>query len=100
MVVEGIWTWLDDPKGRRSVLKEISSNKSMVKLLVALSSTNVKLSPYEAEEMMGLPHWASFWAIRQLQSLGLIKYEINVFGDFGYYSITDRGKEALELLKP
>lgn len=97
--MKGEWVWPENPKEQRKVLKNVLSNKHMLGLLTALAKSPLGLTPYEAEEAMGIANVFGLIPIRQLQSLGFVTYKVNLYGDFGVYQITDIGMSALRQIK-
>ena len=96
---KGIWVWPSDPRGQRKALKRVADSPHLMAALMAVSKSKESMSNAEiAEAIKDTSEWTTLWVIRQLTSLGFIKYEVDFFGNPARYEITDQGRVALSVI--
>lgn len=88
--MEGLWLATDDASLRR--LK----GPHIAKIMAALKAKGKDgLSNAEIDSTLNTAsQWLTFWELRELIALGLVKYEVQPFGEPGKYVITEKGLTA------
>jgi hypothetical protein len=93
--MKGLWVWSDSAK-KQSVLDEIRKSH-LDRILSVLSKNQGRgLSNAEIDSTLGVwSHWTIHWKLTELLALGLIEYNVELFGEPGRYAITPLGVTVL-----
>ncbi len=92
----GLWVWPSDPKEQRKVLAKVTGSEHLVKALAGIAKSKAGLSNSELDYLIAdNSNWMTLWVIRQLTSLGFIKYRVDLFGEPARYQASELGKNAL-----
>ncbi len=95
----GLWVWPTDEKAQRKTMMMVAASPTLVRAMKALVKSKEGLSNSELDELTAdSSNWMTFWAVRQLTSLGFIDYSVDLFGGPARYRLTDLGRSALAVI--
>jgi hypothetical protein len=97
---KGLWVWASDERTQRRLIKRVSESKHMMVALEAIMKREEGLSNAELDDLISdNSNWMTLWVMRQLLSLGLVEYQVDLFGNSGRYTLTNLGRDTLQKLK-
>jgi hypothetical protein len=95
----GLWVWPSDPREQQLTLRRISESEHLMAALKAIPKSKEGLSNAELDEILSdNSSWMTLWVIRQLTSLGLVKYNVSFFGNPARYTLSDLGRDVYQKL--
>ncbi|MDG6981488.1 MAG: hypothetical protein JRN51_10315 [Nitrososphaerota archaeon] len=96
---KGLWIWPADPKGQRSVLRQMAGSPHLMAALTALVKSNEGMSNAELHDAISdSAEWTTLWVVRQLTSLGFVEYKVDFFGNPARYQLTEQGRAAFSTI--
>ena len=96
---KGLWVWPVDPRGQRSVLRQVAASPHLMAALAALVKSKEGMSNAELHNAISdSAEWTTLWVVRQLTSLGFVEYKVDFFGNPARYQLTDQGRVAFSTI--
>jgi len=90
-------TWLIPENDRKAALERLKT-PHVLRILDALKDKGEDgLSNPEVDSLLGTEsQWLIFWDLRELMALGMVEYEVQLFGEAGKYRLTPAGRAILQ----
>jgi predicted transcriptional regulator len=97
--MKGLWTARDIENGRTG--NNLAEEAHLVAVLKILEASKNGLSNAEIDAALNnSSQWVAMWHIRELIAGGLVRYEVQLFGEPGKYTITESGLAFLHRIGP
>ena len=94
---KGLWVWGSDERTQRRMTKRVSQSKRLMAALVAIMKRTEGLSNAELDDLTSNnSSWMTLSVMRELLSLGLVEYQVDLFGNPGRYTLTDLGRNIIQ----
>jgi hypothetical protein len=95
--MRGAWTWQE--KEKHQIIDRLKTPR-MLGILTALKGNESGLSNAEIDSILGTAsQWLIFWDLRELMSLGIVEYKVELFGEPGKYHLTQLGLSVLQQIR-
>jgi len=92
--MKGLWTARDIENGRTS--RTFAEEAHLVAVLKVLEASKNGVSNAEMDAALNnSSQWVAMWPIRELMAGGLVRYQVQLFGEPGKYTITELGRAFL-----
>ncbi|MDA4122839.1 MAG: hypothetical protein OK456_06640 [Thaumarchaeota archaeon] len=96
--MKGLWTARDIENGRTS--NTSAEEAHFVAVLKILEANKNGLSNAEMDAALNnSSQWVAMWPIRELMAGGLVRYQVQLFGEPGKYTITESGLSFLHRIE-
>jgi hypothetical protein len=96
---KGLWVQASDERTRRRITKKVSESKHLMAALGAIMKRKEGLSNAELDDLISdNSSWMTLSVMRELLSLGLVEYQVDLFGNPGRYTLTDLGRDIMQRL--
>jgi predicted transcriptional regulator len=96
--MKGLWTAREIENGRTS--KELGEEAHLVSILKILEASKNGLSNAEIDVALNNnSQWVAMWHIRELMAGGLVRYQVQLFGEPGKYTVTESGLAFLHRIE-
>jgi hypothetical protein len=94
---KGLWVWASDERTQRRITKRVSQSKHLMAALEAIQKRKEGLSNAELDDLTSdNSSWITLSVMRELLSMGLVEYQVDLFGNPGRYTLTDLGRGILQ----
>lgn len=94
---KGPWVWASDERTQRRITKKVSQSKHLTAALVAIMKRKEGLSNAELDDLTSdNSSWITLSVMRELLSMGLVEYQVDLFGNPGRYTLTDLGRKIIQ----
>jgi len=94
---KGPWVMASDERTQRRITKEVSQSKRLLTALMAIMKRTEGLSNAELDDLTSdNSSWMTITVMRELLSLGLVEYRVDLFGNPGRYTLTDLGRTIIQ----
>jgi hypothetical protein len=95
----GLWVWPSHGEAQQKVLQKVAASPHLLQAMTFLMSNDEGLSNSELDDAIADDsNWMTLWTVRQLTSLGFIKYKVDLFGGPARYQLTELGRNALGMI--
>jgi hypothetical protein len=96
--MKGVWLWPETD--RKNALEKLRT-PHILRILKALKDKGRDgLSNAEIDSLLGTAsQWLIFWDLRELTALGVIEFDVQLFGEAGKYRLTQDGLSILQEIK-
>lgn len=90
-------TWLLPENDRKAALEKLKT-PHILRILEALKAKGKDgLSNAEIDSLLGTEsQWLIFWDLRELMALGVVEFDVQLFGEAGKYRLTPAGPSILQ----
>jgi hypothetical protein len=96
---KGVWAAASDERTQRRITKKVSESKHLMAALEAIMKRKEGLSNAELDDLISdNSSWMTISVMRELLSLGLVEYQVDLFGNPGRYTLTDLGRNIMQKL--
>jgi hypothetical protein len=96
---KGLWVWASGERTQRRITKKVSESKHLMAALEAIMKRKEGLSNAELDDLISdNSGWMTLSVTRKLLSLGFVEYQLDLFGNPGRYTLTDRGRDIMQKL--
>ena len=94
---KGLWVWGSDERTQRRMTRKVSQSKRLMTALLAIMKRTEGLSNAELDDLTSNNSgWMTISVMRELLSLGLVEYQVDLFGNPGRYALTDLGRNIMQ----
>jgi len=94
---KGLWVSAPDERTQRRITKKVSQSKHLMAALEAIMKRKEGLSNAELDDLISdNSSWMTLSVVRELLSLGLVEYQVDLFGNPGRYTLTDLGRNIMQ----
>lgn len=98
--MRGIWIWPADAAQQDNILHKVAREDEMLTIMEALDKSPNGLSNAQLDNLLSNnSQWRTLLHMRELTSLGFVRYSIPYFGNAGQYQLTDLGRSAVARIK-
>lgn len=98
--MKGLWIWPSEPSDQDKTLRKIMQEDELVTILLTLTKSPEGLSNAQLDRLLtNNSQWHTLSHIKELMSLGLIRYRVQFFGEAGRYELTDLGNTAVSRIQ-
>jgi hypothetical protein len=93
--MKGTWSWPE--KDRRGALEKLKTPHILAILTALKAKGKDGLSNAEIDSLLGTAsQWLIFWELRELTALGIVEFDVQLFGEPGKYRLTEAGFSILQ----
>lgn len=94
---KGLWVSASDERTQRRMIKKVSQSKHLMTALEAIMKRKEGLSNAELDDLISdNSSWITLSVMRELLSMGLVEYKVDLFGNPGLYTLTDLGRNIMQ----